>query len=146
MAHPDGFAARWTRLLHRVHARLSTRARPAAGFVSQPEPRTVGSFARVRQLIAGNFLFAGYLVEGGKTGLWDVTPPAPIFDEELHGFVWLDDLAAVGDTAARARAQAWLWTWIDRFGRGRGPGWAGRSRCRNWRWKIRGCRTWCWAH
>ncbi len=123
MAHPDGIAARWTRFLHRVYARLSTRARPATGFVSQPEPRTVGNFARGRQLIAGNYLFAGYLVESGKTGLWDVAAPAPRFEEELQGFVWLDDLAAVGDAAARARAQDWLWGWIERYGRGQGPGW-----------------------
>lgn len=123
MGHPDGFAARWTRWMHRVYARLSTLARPATGFVSQPEPRTVGSFAKGRQLIAGNYLFAGYLVEGGETGIWDVKSPAAIFDEDLHGFTWLDDLAAVGDVPARARAQAWLWAWIDRFGAGQGPGW-----------------------
>ena len=46
-----------------------------------------------------------------------------MFGQDLHGFAWLDDLAAVGDTAARERAQVWLWRWIDRFGRGRGPGW-----------------------
>ncbi|MCM2563417.1 heparinase II/III family protein [Lutimaribacter sp. EGI FJ00015] len=123
MAYPDGFTARWTRLLHRVYARLSARARPAGGFVSQPEPRTVGSFARGRQLVAGNYLFAGYLIEAEDAGIWDVAPPAPTFEDELHGFAWLDDLAAVGDAAARACAQEWLWTWIDRFGKGRGPGW-----------------------
>ena len=35
-----------TRLLNRVHARLSARAKPATAFVGHPEPRTVGSFAR----------------------------------------------------------------------------------------------------
>lgn len=123
MAHPDGLQARWTRMMHRVHARLSTRARPATGFVSSPEPRTVGSFAKGRQLVAGNYLFAGYLVEGGTQGMWDVPSPAPVFDAELQGFGWLDDLAAVGDAPARARAQEWLWGWIDRFGAGHGPGW-----------------------
>lgn len=123
MAHPDGPQARWTRMMHRVHARLSTRARPATGFVSTPEPRTVGSFAKGRQLMAGNYLFAGYLVEGGDKGMWNVASPAPSFDAELQGFVWLDDLAAVGDARARACAQDWLKGWIDRFGRGHGPGW-----------------------
>ncbi len=123
MAHSDGFSARWTRWMHRVHARLSTLARPATGFVSQPEPRTVGSFAKGRQLVAGNYLFAGFLIEGGQNGIWDIQSPGDAFDEELHGFTWLDDLAAVGDASARARAQSWLWQWIDSFGAGQGPGW-----------------------
>lgn len=48
---------------NRLHARLAALARPATGFVSQPEPKTIGAFARGRQLIAGNFLFAGFLIE-----------------------------------------------------------------------------------
>ena len=56
------------RFMHRLHARLSTLARPATGFVSQPEPRSIGSYARGKQLSAGNFLFAGFLIEAkGKT-------------------------------------------------------------------------------
>ncbi len=94
------------------------------GFVGQPEPRTVGSFARGRQLVAGNLLFAGYLVEADDTDLWDVTAPSPDFDEERHGFAWLDDLAAVGDMRARDKAQRWVWGWIGAHGRGQGPGWA----------------------
>jgi Uncharacterized protein conserved in bacteria len=39
------------------------------------------------------------------------------------GFAWLDDLAAVGDGAARQVAQRWLWDWIGLYGKGRGPGW-----------------------
>ncbi len=123
MTHPDSWSARRTRLLNRVHARLSTRAKPATGFVSQPEPRTIGSFARGRQLAAGNLLFAGHLIEAPKTSLWDIPPPDPDFETETHGFAWLDDLAAVGDPLTRATAQAWVWDWIDRYGRGRGPGW-----------------------
>ena len=120
----DSWKARRTRWMNRLHARLSTRARPATGFVSQPEPRTIGSFARGKQLIAGNFLFAGHLVEAPDTAIWDLPMPGPAFEEELHGFTWLDDLAAVGDPAARSRAQAWVMDWIERHGRGRGPGWS----------------------
>ncbi|MFW2588845.1 heparinase II/III family protein [Sagittula sp. SSi028] len=111
------------RVMNRVHARLASRARPADGFVSQPEPRTVGFFARGRQLIAGNLMFAGHLVEAPNTLLWEITPPDEVFAEEIHGFGWLDDLAAVGDLKARKLAQDWLWAWIDRYGRGHGPGW-----------------------
>ena len=99
------------------------RTAQATGFVSQPEPRSIGLFARGRQLTAGNFLFAGHLVESPGTTIWDVKSPSVGFSHEIHGFSWLDDLAAVGDAAARARAQDWTWDWIARFGRGTGPGW-----------------------
>ena len=41
----------------------------------------------------------------------------------MQGFAWLDDLAAVGDAAARDRAQDWVWSWIALYGGGTGPGW-----------------------
>ena len=100
------------------------RAQPASGFVSQPEPRTIGLYARGRQLIAGNVLFGGQLVELKGVSLWDIAQPDPGQADDVHGFVWLDDLAAVGDGLARARAQGWLWEWIERFGKGKGPGWS----------------------
>lgn len=124
MAQAETFANRRIRFLNRIYARLSTRQRAASAFVSQPEPRTIGRFARGRQLIAGNLLFAGYLVESSEVGLWDVISPDMAFDAERHGFSWLDDLAAVGSMAARHKAQAWLWTWIDAYGGGKGPGWS----------------------
>ena len=123
MSKPNGFAARKARFLNRVHARLATRARAATGFVSSPEPRTIGSFAKGRQLVAGNFLFAGYLIEAPKTSIWALKSPDASFEGELHGFAWMDDLAAVGDVSTRQTAQGWLWEWIERFGRGSGAGW-----------------------
>lgn len=123
VSQSESWQARRSGFLDRLHARLSALARPATGFTSQPEPRTIGSFARGRQLTGGNFLFAGFLVEAPDTGLWDLPMPSAAFEEELHGFTWLDDLAAVGDAAARQRAQAWTMDWIARHGRGRGPGW-----------------------
>lgn len=123
MARQDSFAVRRTRALNRIYARLSARQRAAAAFVWQPEPRTIGNFARGRQLVAGNLLFSGFLVEQPDPDLWSVTAPDAPFDDERHGFAWLDDLAAVGDTKARARAQRWVWDWIELYGTGRGPGW-----------------------
>lgn len=87
----------------------------------------MGQMARGRQIMAGNLLFEGYLVSapGGEAGpaLWDVAAPHPDFEAALHGFGWLDDLAALGDAGARVRAQGWLSEWILRFGGGEGPGW-----------------------
>ncbi|WP_170326395.1 heparinase II/III family protein [Ruegeria arenilitoris] len=124
MSNSDTMTNRWARFQNRLYARLSQRRKAVGGFVSEPEPRTVGSFARGRQLVAGNLLFAGYLVEAQDTNLWDVTAPSTGFDNERHGFAWLDDLAAVGDTRAREKAQRWVWGWIEAHGRGQGPGWA----------------------
>ncbi|WP_424942728.1 heparinase II/III family protein [Aliiroseovarius crassostreae] len=112
-----------TRLANRWHAWRATRAAPATGFVSQPEPRTIGAYARGKQLVAGNYLFAGHLVNAPDRSLFEITPPSREFALELHGFVWLDDLASLGDFAARQRGQAWLLEWIDQYGQGKGPGW-----------------------
>ncbi|HBB84531.1 MAG TPA: heparinase, partial [Sulfitobacter sp.] len=96
--------------MNRWHAWRATRGRGrATGFVSSPEPRTIGSFARGRQLIAGNYLFAGSLLTAPQTAMWELAPPDHVFAAELHGFAWLDDLAAVGDARARTAAQDWLW-------------------------------------
>ncbi|MFN7223208.1 MAG: heparinase II/III family protein [Paracoccaceae bacterium] len=101
----------------------AARGPVAQGFASSPEPRSIGLFAKGRQLVAGNYLFAGHLIESPGTGLWDIDPPDPDFAAEIQGFAWLDDLAAMGDAQARLRAQAWTQDWISRFGAGRGPGW-----------------------
>ncbi len=124
MSQSDTMTNRWMRFRNRLYARLSQRRKGVPGFVGQPEPRTVGSFARGRQLVAGNLLFAGFLVEADDTDLWDVTAPSVDFDDERHGFAWLDDLAAVGDMRARDKAQRWVWGWIEAHGQGQGAGWA----------------------
>ncbi|MEO0401688.1 MAG: heparinase II/III family protein [Pseudomonadota bacterium] len=123
MTIPLGFSARKARFLNRWHARRATRASVVTAFVSSPEPRTIGSFAKGRQLVAGNYLFAGALVEAPGVALWDVDAPDRPFLDALHGFAWMDDLAAVGDVSTREVGQAWVWDWIERYGRGRGPGW-----------------------
>jgi uncharacterized heparinase superfamily protein len=128
-------SAKLATALNRLAAARAGRSRPATGFVSQPEPRTIGSFARGRQLIQGNFLFSGFLVEGPGVNIWDLTMPDPSFQEALHGFSWLDDLAAVGDREARMRAQDWVFGWITRFGTGKGAGWTpDLTGCRLIRW------------
>jgi uncharacterized heparinase superfamily protein len=117
------WAERKARWLNRFHARRAGLGPVASGFVTTPEPRSIGSFHRGRQISAGNFLFAGYLVEAPETPIWDLPMPDQVFEAEVHGFAWLDDLAAVGDRAAQNRAQAWTHDWIARYVEGEGPGW-----------------------
>lgn len=121
--HSDPRPERHNDWMNRVQARISAFAKPAAGLVSAPEPRSIGSFAKGRQICAGKFLYAGDLIEAPDTEIWDLTMPSPGFEQALHGFTWLDDLAAVADGRARRRAQDWTLAWVERFGRGRGPGW-----------------------
>lgn len=123
MAKAVTWSARRAQAMHRLHARATAFARPARGFTSQPEPKSIGLFARGRQLISGNFLFSGELIEAPGKSIWDITADTSDIAPQIHSCAWLDDLAAVGDAEARERAQIWVLEWIDRYGRGRGPGW-----------------------
>ena len=110
--------------MDRVHVRLSGMRSQVTGFVYQPEPRTMGSFAKGKQLAAGNFQFGGHLVQQPGVALWDLPVPDKAFADEMDGFGWLDDLAAVGDGTTRKLAQQWTMTWILRHGGGKGGGWS----------------------
>ncbi|MGI3211570.1 heparinase II/III family protein [Roseovarius tibetensis] len=123
MFNRETLSARWTRARNRIAARRAALSRATAVFTAPPEPRSIGCAVRGRQICAGRFVIAGHLVEMPTTSIWDIVPPDAGFAAELHGFGWLDDLAAVADMAAQARAQAWVWQWIARHGAGSGPGW-----------------------
>ncbi len=123
MSETESWAAKRTRWMNRFHARRARLSNPAKGFIGQPEPRTIGAYARGRQLTEGKFLFAGFLVETEDEGIWDLPAPDGRFEAALHGFTWLDDLAAAGDALAQKRAQDWTHEWVSRFSGGRGPGW-----------------------
>ncbi|MCV6591787.1 MAG: heparinase II/III family protein [Silicimonas sp.] len=123
MSETESWSARRTRWWNRAHARVASFTRLSTDFTTPPEPRTIGTFARGRQLTGGNFLFAGYLVQAPGTMIWDLPMPDAGFEAELHGCTWLDDLAAVGDLHAGKRAQDWTHEWVKRFARGAGPGW-----------------------
>ena len=124
------------RAMDRLHARVAGRARPRAALRTRPEPSCVGSAASGRRLVEGSFLLAGHPVRTRGRSLWDAPAPIPklsagtraagpdpAFEAARHGFGWLEDLAALGDDAARAVAGDWLREWVRRYGRGAGPGW-----------------------
>lgn len=110
--------ARLQGLANRYAIWRARQAPVATGFITQPEQRGIGLFARGRQLLAGNYLLGGHLVEAPDRSLWDAPTDDPAFWEAAHGFLWLDDLAAVGNSVARTRAQDWTLGWIDRYGKG----------------------------
>ncbi|NOR62889.1 MAG: heparinase [Rhodobacteraceae bacterium] len=100
----------------------SLRAAPRS-FLHHPEQRSIGSFVKGEQALAGQFVFAGHLVEAPDASIWSVLPPSTGFMEAIHSFLWLDDLAAIGDGAARKHAQKWMLEWIESFGQGTSIGW-----------------------
>ena len=112
------------RFANRYAAWAVRNATAAKGFALRPEPRSIGLYARGKQIMAGNIMLAGQLAEAPETAIWDITPPDAAFSDEAQGFGWLDDLAALGSVAARRRAQAWTMAWIARFGDGKGLGWS----------------------
>jgi uncharacterized heparinase superfamily protein len=118
-----GGLSRGSLLMDRLHARLAGFGHAATGFVSSPEPQTIGQLARGRQLLAGNHLFAGRLIQSTGGMIWDLPGQTAAFQRETQGCGWLDDLAAIGDARARTLSQTWVLGWAQRFGRGRGPGW-----------------------
>ena len=111
-------------LKYRWHLRRAVWSKPVIGLVSVPEPRTIGSFERGQQLVSGHVSITGDMMEIGDGSIWSLSPPSDFFVAELHGFRWLDDLAAFGDPVAKAKAQVWLLEWISGFGMGKGPGWS----------------------
>lgn len=115
---------RWLRLRDYLALRVARFAAPATAFKSQPEPRSYGMSTRGLQVLAGNHLVQGNVIEMGKGVLWGDVLKDPETAADLHGFAWLDDVVAVDTPEARKQAQAWLFDWIREFGGGRGAGWS----------------------
>ncbi len=121
--HPPSPGRPRPRAAHRWAAWQAGFGRRMQGFLWQPEPRFPGSDVRGRQYLAGNFRIGGALVEAAGQSPWDINAPSEAFADALHGFTWLDDLAAIKDGEGRATAQVWLTDWLTRYSTGKGPGW-----------------------
>ncbi|MBT4244198.1 MAG: heparinase, partial [Planktomarina temperata] len=111
-------------LRYRWLLRLAAWSKPKVGLIATPEPWTTGDFDRGLRILSGKIVFTGHMMDIGESSIWNHKPPSPLFGAELHGFLWLDDLATYGDARAMGTAQAWILDWIDGFGMGLGPGWS----------------------
>ncbi len=78
------------------------------GFVHRPEPKAIGHAGRGEQIVGGALHLGGITL----TGDFLAAEVPPTVAAELHGFGWLDDLAAVGTPRARALAQDHVLRWI----------------------------------
>ncbi|SHI82909.1 heparinase II/III family protein [Wenxinia saemankumensis] len=123
MARGERWAAHWARFLDRRAARRAVRRGRPAPLVGIPEPRLLGRVDQGRRMLEGRFLLGGAAIEAPGAAIWDVAAEEGPARDAAQGFLWLDDLAALGGEAARGRAQDWTFRWIDAAGRGRGPGW-----------------------
>lgn len=108
--------------MDRIAAFRARFGRAPNAIVTSPEPIWTGDGAAAKRLASGVFLLGGGLVEAPDRNPWLLNPPTQGWWDALHGFDWLDDLAAA-DPATRAALSDWLYDWIERYGGGTGPGW-----------------------
>lgn len=101
-------------------ARLGGRPVLAA---TLPEPVRFGDAARGEALIAGSWRVLDRSLDLHEDGIWAIPVADPRLEVERQSFIWLEDLAALGNRAARSLAQDWVTDWIRRYGHGRGAGW-----------------------
>jgi uncharacterized heparinase superfamily protein len=131
-ARITGPSRAWRNRLQARRSRLGTRPARAE---TLPEPVLIGDADRGQALIAGHWPVRGQDVIIAPGSIWTAGLPEERLEDERQACLWLDDLAAVGNRAARGLAQSWIQDWIRRFGTGSGPGWtpevAGR-RAQHW--------------
>ncbi|MEL6952505.1 MAG: heparinase II/III family protein [Pseudomonadota bacterium] len=90
---------------------------------SQPLAPLPGDPARARHAMGGTWIYGGAILRAGDTPPWTHPVQGEGWRDALHGFAWLDDLAALGNAEARRFAQGLVNDWAGRFGRGHGAGW-----------------------
>lgn len=81
------------------------------GFLRRPEPKAIGHAGRGHQIIAGELPLGGITLKGNP---FEAQVPPSVL-AELHGFGWLDDLAAVATPKARAVAQDRVLDWCRAY-------------------------------
>lgn len=111
--------------LDRLAARRAGWSRGAVAIASEPDLRCLGSDLRGQELFEGRLHMGGALVNlhGNMDAIWTSAAPSASFEAARQGFVWLEDLAALGSRQARDLGQRWVLDWLKRYGKGAGPGW-----------------------
>jgi uncharacterized heparinase superfamily protein len=71
-----------------------------------------GDLARGGAILSGTFVCAGHTLHGERPD-WFAADLDEAALAELHGFAWLDDLAATDGEAARRRARDLIADWLD---------------------------------
>ena len=105
------------------YARIAKNIAQAEQFISTPGPLSIGNTAVADKICQGEFFIFGNTLQLEDKVIWDHSLKNIENCEDLHGFTWLDDLAARGDNAAIEIAQKWIFSWIEKYGSGSGAGW-----------------------
>jgi uncharacterized heparinase superfamily protein len=91
--------------------RLAPSMSVPAELVSVPRPILPGSGPRGAELYSGVFSFAGHRVDAGPGSIFTARAPSREWEEGLHGFGWLADLAAADNALSRAYARSLVEEW-----------------------------------
>ena len=105
------------------YARIAKNIAQAEQFISTPGPLSIGNTAVADKICQGEFFIFGNTLQLEDKVIWEHSLKNIENYEDLHGFTWLDDLAARGDNAAIEIAQKWIFSWIEKYGSGSGAGW-----------------------
>ena len=105
------------------YARTVKNFAQAEQFISTPGPLSIGNTLVADKICQGEFFIFGNTLQLEDKVIWDHSLKNIENYEDLHGFTWLDDLAARGDNAAIEIAQKWIFRWIEKYGSGSGAGW-----------------------
>ena len=114
-ARARSFASRWR--LHELWFgsplyRLTLFGRPPRRLARLAPEAWPGEPAGGRAILAGKLVCAGQPVDAQRPD-WYAASLRPLALIELHGFGWLDDLAAEGSPDARQRARHLISDWLD---------------------------------
>ena len=105
------------------YARTAKNFVQAEQFISTPGPLSIGNTLVADKICQGEFFIFGNTLQLEDKVIWEHSLKNIENCEDLHGFTWLDDLAARGDNAAIEIAQKWIFSWIEKYGSGSGAGW-----------------------
>jgi len=92
--------------------RLTLRARVPERLVRLPPPAWPGDTEHGAAVVAGRLVCAGRTIDLRRRDWYAEDLDSDAF-AELHGFGWLDDLAAVGSESAQRRARELIAGWLD---------------------------------
>jgi len=115
---PQTAFAAVTQFVHRMlpnspKANLPSRTPPS--FHTAKSALKLGDKAKANDLLAGQFYFAGQLLDVGP---WTTPAPSRRFAGWLHEFDWLQDLIAGGTPEHHAKARVYVDGWIETYGKG----------------------------
>ena len=105
------------------YARIAKNFAQSEQFISTPGPLSIGNTVVADKICQGEFFIFGNTLQLEDKVIWEHSLKNIENYEDLHGFTWLDDLAARGDNAAIEIAQKWIFSWIQKYGSGSGAGW-----------------------